>query len=381
MSRETLRSAFIDAQCDMINECKYSFSDYFKQKMDFLIRQQKGAMRFVNSVGKRAACVILAVLICLTSTVFGVKAIREPVFKAVENFYVSIKEKLSGTRAKNIAEYFTDDITQIVATNYITSVPKQYIIDDRDKIAAFAKLMSETYWVEPQNDFYKPGVLEYSFEFRSPGGLIATLNLSGNVAEIISGNRSYIYCIRERTYLDILAFTTQRYYLHRSELEKPEAKLCLNWQQKALAGLSEAQKEEVCKTFRNLHNHIEMFLLGSVSSLKEPDSVYWEKFELERDEVYTDPFTGTQVIDNGYYIITDMFDTLIFAIKDVDTKTAVSVMKQDYINAIKKHDIGSVFTVHEFIHDYDYYAVNYPVQYDLDPPDWGGIKIYFGRIS
>ena len=56
-------------------------------------------------------------------------------------------------------------------------------------------------------------------------------------------------------------------------------------------------------------------------------------------------------------------------------------MCEDFVEAISNHDLGAVFAVHEYIHDYDYYVINYPVQYSMTPPDWGGIDEYFGRIE
>lgn len=50
--------------------------------------------------------------------------------------------------------------------------------------------------------------------------------------------------------------------------------------------------------------------------------------------------------------------------------------------AMDKHDIEGCFKVHETIHDYDYWIINYPVYFDTFPAtDWGGVDIYFGNIE
>lgn len=379
-AKNVLKEAFIDSALSECEETQHIFSTAFNKKMNILIKAQRNALYKLNYLSKRVACIILVIVLCLT-TVFGVKAVREPIFNAFEKIYVSIKEKLSKTKAKNIAEYFEEDITKIIATNHITSLPKVYIIEDAEKINEFAKLISETYWAEREEDIKDYEILTYSFEFVGSKGVTTTLNLYTGVAELISGNKKTVFNIRDATYYEILAFTTRRYYLHKSDLTLPKKKDCLFWQNKALDGLSETEKQEFCEKFRTLHNHIEWFLLGRVSRLKEPESVYWQVFELERGEAFTDPFTNDSFIDDSYYIILDFFDELSELAKDKELKQMLKTAKADFINAIKNHDIASVFTVHEFIHDYDYYAVNYPVQYKLDPPDWEGIKIYFGRVK
>lgn len=340
------------------------------------------------TAGKKAAVVLLSILILSASTVFSVKALREPVIEAIQSFFVNVKEQLTGTRADNIAVHFSGNITQIVATNNITSAPKEYVIDDEEKIAAFTELLATTNWGTPRSELEADTeYVIYRFDFKTEEETVTTLNICSyfpglfGIAEIIYDGQSTVYNISERTYLDILAFTTQKYYLHKSDLEQPKKEECLEWQKDALAGLTESEKKEFCEAFKWLHIQIEEFLLGNVSLLKEPDSIYWKRYELKRDEVYKDPISGTEAIDNTYHIMLDYFEALISLVKDTETRNALTVMKSDYINAFKFHDIGSLFSVHEVIHDYDYYVVNYPISFSTAPPDWGGLDDYFGRLE
>lgn len=383
-----LKNAFVDSQLDTDIIFNHNFSPKFEKEMQQLIKSQKGFLKLINTTAKRVACIIISTLIITASTVFSVEALREPFVEAVQNFFINVKELLTGTSADNIAVHFTDDITQIVATNCITSVPKEYVIDDPEKITDFIKLLTETDWSAPHGEFADDtDYMNYIFEFKSNGKAVTTINICSSfpehfgIVEIISNGKSEIYNISEETYYDILAFTTQKYYLHKSDLDLPEESQCLKWQSKVLNGFTEEEKQIFCQNFKYLHLQIENFLLGRVSSLKEPDSVYWEIYELDRDEVFTDPFTGTQGIDNSYHIMLDYFEALIATVKDEKTKTTIITLKSDYINAFKNHDIGSIFTVHEVIHDYDYYAVNYPISFSIAPPDWGGIDDYFGHLE
>lgn len=386
MTDYILKNAFISAQTEN-GVLPYEFSEQFEAKMIRLIKSQKGIRRLINTAAKRAACIILSLLIATATTVFSVDALREPVSEAVESFFVNVKEYLSGTSADNIAPLFSDDITEIKATNLITSVPKEYIISEKEKITAFTRLMTETNWGEPQHEVRETDFVLYRFEFKSKDGIITTLNVCPRypelygIVEIIYGNERNVYHISERTYLDILAFTTRKYYLHKSDLNKPEQEKCLEWQAEALSGLNETEKQTLCDSFKYLHLKIEDFLLDSVVTLKEPDSVYWQKLELEENKLFIDPFTGVTSHNNTYHILNDYFDKSIRAVKDSKTEKAIEIMKKDFENAVKNHDLGSIFAVHEVIHDWDYYVINYPISYSVEPPDWGGIDEYFGHLE
>ena len=80
-----------------------TFSAEFECKMQKLIKKEsKPYFRLINTVGKRVACIVIAVLITLTSVTFGVKAIRE----AVIEFFVETFEKFSvvGFKDEDISE-------------------------------------------------------------------------------------------------------------------------------------------------------------------------------------------------------------------------------------------------------------------------------------
>lgn len=387
-TRALLKNAFVDAQLVDYTLKQHAFSNEFEIEIQHIVKYQKGMLRLINTRGKKIACILLSILIFATSTVLSVKALREPLIEAIQGFFVNVKEQLTGTRANDIAQHFSEDITEIVATNLITTTPKEYVIDDQEKILAFTELLATTNWSAPQSEFEADTeYVNYRFEFKNEEETVTILNISSHfqgsfgIAEIIYGGESSVYKISERTYLDILAFTTQKYYLHKSDLERPQKEQCLEWQKDALMGLNEAERQKFCEAFKWLHIHIEDFLLGNVSLLKEPNSIYWKRHELKRDEAFKDPISEIEGIDNSYHIMLDNFETLISLAKGAEIRNALTIMKADYINAFKFHDIGSLFSVHEVIHDYDYYAVNYPISFSIAPPDWSGIDEYFGHLE
>lgn len=71
---------------------KHIFSPGFLAKMEKLIRMQKKSYYlFINTAAKRAALIVLLILITMFSTVFSVKALRDPAI----NFIIHVYEKMS----------------------------------------------------------------------------------------------------------------------------------------------------------------------------------------------------------------------------------------------------------------------------------------------
>ena len=75
-----------------------TFSEEFEKKMQKLIAMQKKSYFYlINTVGKRVAIIILALVISLTATAFSVKAIREAVIEFfVETFTTHSEVSVEG---------------------------------------------------------------------------------------------------------------------------------------------------------------------------------------------------------------------------------------------------------------------------------------------
>ena len=70
-----------------------TFSKTFENKMQKLIRAQKKSYFYlINTAGKRVAVIILAIMISLTATTFGVKAIRESVIEFITKTFEKFTE-------------------------------------------------------------------------------------------------------------------------------------------------------------------------------------------------------------------------------------------------------------------------------------------------
>ncbi len=386
-ARAILKNAFIDAQFGDTAK-SHIFSAEFERKMQDLIRYQKGLLKLINTTGKKVACILLSILIIATSTVFSVEALREPVIEAIQSFFVNVKEQLMGTRAKNIADYFVEDITQIKATNYFTAVPKEHIINDKQKIDEFIKLLSETEWQSPKNEHIKNvQYVFWKFEFNKNEELVTTLNLCESPTgtgciKITNKNSSKVFTISERIYRDIMAFTNTKYFLHKSDIATPSEATCLAVQNNVFYDLTTAEKDFISNEIRIAHMQIENMLLDSVSALKDPDSQYW--YPAITGEEFKDPFSEEIYINGDWCFnsVIEHLDNISKSIKNKEIKSQFEAITENLQIACNNHDIGGIFSIHEFIHDFDYFAINYPAYFEVfAPPDWDGIDIYFGHLE
>ena len=112
-----LKNAFIDAFYPDAQTEAQEFSTIFENRMQMLIQKQKGIYRLVNTVGKRIACLILVIVISLTTVACSVKEIREPIINEIKKFFVNANELLKGTTADEVSEFFPNDVTKIIATD------------------------------------------------------------------------------------------------------------------------------------------------------------------------------------------------------------------------------------------------------------------------
>ena len=79
-------------QYDFVQNLDIKFSSEFEQKMERLIKQRKKPFYYLfNTVAKRVACIIAALIIAAVGTVLSVDALRE----GVENFFVEAYENFS----------------------------------------------------------------------------------------------------------------------------------------------------------------------------------------------------------------------------------------------------------------------------------------------
>ena len=102
-----------------------TFTKDFEEKMQKLIEsERKFYFYWVNTVRKRVAIIILAIIISLTSVTFGVKAIREPVIR----FIIETFEKFANIIFVNEEpETLTDDF--IFEKETLSYIPEGFVLE------------------------------------------------------------------------------------------------------------------------------------------------------------------------------------------------------------------------------------------------------------
>ena len=94
---------------------KITFSTGFEKRMKKLLSMQKRAYYYmINTIGKRVALIVLALIISLTVTTFSVKAIREAVIDFITQTFAKY------TRVS------TNEVVELDAADFIKAAP-QYI--------------------------------------------------------------------------------------------------------------------------------------------------------------------------------------------------------------------------------------------------------------
>lgn len=300
-----------------------------------------------------------------------------------------INEVYNPIKTNEISKYIPNNITDIILINNMSdqNSPTTYHITEIQQIEKFINLFTKTHWDERQDKKYDTfdgafweihivGEFECLLKMQGLGGI----NGGSGIVQIESKDAIKDYYISREIYMEIVAFTNEKYYLHDSNLEVPSQEKCNAAQEKALERLPEDEKKNIQERIRNIHHVLERNLLDSVRLIKDSNSPYWEDFTSY--ETFTDPFTGTKVDNGGRFLY--VLDGLA-KIKDIPANEKTKEDLQKAYNTLKEgmdeHSLKKCFEAHKIIHDYDYFVINTPVHLEFSPPDWGGVTNYFGLAS
>ena len=111
-----------------------TFSENFENKMQKLISMQKKSYYYmINTVGKRVAIILVAIIIGLTATTFGVKAIRETVIEFITETF----EKFTKV---SVETEELDEQPELVKTAP-TYIPGGYIIESEVNEGGYYKIV------------------------------------------------------------------------------------------------------------------------------------------------------------------------------------------------------------------------------------------------
>lgn len=295
---------------------------------------------------------------------------------------------LNISKSNEISLSFPEDITEIKLVNYLSdsSNPTTYTINDIEKMKDFIQLFTSSTWIE-DNTSYNNFTTFWKITIK--GSTITTFNMFGvggvngnyGIVQVNYDNYSKLYQIPKTTYLDILSFTTEKYYLHESDLEIPNQDKCYEAQNKVFSELDENTKNEIKKEIQQIHGSLEYTLLDAVRILKDSNSPYWIRFI--EPGIYEEPLDpSTKVESNGILTIyLNKTNDLLNKIKNSNVRNDLNIAYTYLKEAIDEHNIEKLFEAHKIIHDYDYWVINTPVHLDYEPADWSGVDTYFGKAS
>ena len=138
-------------------------------------------------------------------------------------------------------------------------------------------------------------------------------------------------------------------------------------------GLTDAQIEDIKNKIMELHMDIEYDLVYIFTSDYGPESAKWNNIDGTNSDVI-DEYTGHDMIYNLEYT-KDLINDELYT-EYVDN----IIEKINYI--IVNHDIDIYYKIHQEVHDLSYYVINYPLEtFEIEPPDWHGIYVYFGSLD
>lgn len=152
--------------------CDYTFPDEFYRKMNKLInRRKKPYFRMINTVGKRAACIAIALFIASATTVMSVDALRNAVF----NFFINVFSDHSDIKVIDDVQH-PDTIEDIYEITYDLS---DYRVDYKN----YDEYQRFTVYLKPdtntQLNFYQFTSQTFDMRINTEGAEITHLDING----------------------------------------------------------------------------------------------------------------------------------------------------------------------------------------------------------
>ncbi len=161
---------------------EHTFSPEFERKMQKLIsRREKPYYMLINTVGKRAACIILAVIIISTMTVVNVDALRN----AFRDFFVNIFEKFSIVQSAD-NDNTSETIEDIYEITYdLSGFTKEVWVDtDLDRRTRYIK---DGYYI----GFSQAVKSFFDERINTEDAVISTITVNGHEAMYYCDNHDY----------------------------------------------------------------------------------------------------------------------------------------------------------------------------------------------
>lgn len=331
-----------------------------------------------NNNGRKKIYLEIAILLIIIVIAFVISMLV--VINNTNNESLDNDNTISNEANLNNSDNISNGINKITAINYHSDSnnPTTYIIVEPEEINKIVELFAKASW----KDTILTDKYNCSWYIKMEGNTEAEFFMQGvPVVKVKTNGKEKIYEIGEMEYKEILSAFNTRYYLHKSDLEKPDEEKIIDLQKQIFKDLSPEKILEIQDILRWTHVHMESQLIESVNIIKDPESLYWEQSNYGGE--FIDPITSVRTDKSDCFNIKlENLEKIKNIIKDESTKEEFENIIEIFKEAMNNHDLAGCFKVHEFIHDYDYYAVNYPAYFPTyPPPDWEGINVYFGHLN
>ena len=334
--------------------------------------------------------VIIVIAIAILGVILGAfsynlhdKKENETQMENLQTNESNMVETYNVTNSNEISKYIPKNIKEITIINYLSDKdnPATLNLKQIDKIKEYTDLLFKTNWdIIEKSEIINLIDGEY-YKVKIIGDTELVLNmkyLKTNYVGVVNIEDTY-YSINSNAYNEMIDYGNKKYYLHKSDLPKPSKEECIQAQKNALKDLSDSEKQRIKERIENIHSVLEIDLVEGVSVLKNSTSPYWE--QATTFGVFTDPFTGVKIEKGGNFLyVLNELKKIKDISNDIKTKSDLNKAYNLLKDGIDNHNLDNCFESHKIIHDYDYWAINYPVSLKYDPVDWGGVYTYFGNI-
>lgn len=264
-------------------------------------------------------------------------------------------------------------ITKYLESSLDSDAPYVCYISDKNQLSNFVTKLNSIQ-ILPDN-IEKSSQELYKIELLSDNNTI-TLDVFDN--KVIELNSS-CYFLPDSSFSEIQSLIDVKYYLHFSNLEKPNDSEMKRANSSILSNLDENEKEILKKQIRIVHSALESHLANKVNPLKDSNNIYWEVDS--SSGIFVQP-NGLRLQKYGLWEYRDMLKEL----NELELNDKLHEIITDALTklqyGIDNRDLSECFESHKILHDLDYWVVNYPLDsFYIAPTDWGGIDCYYGLIE
>lgn len=160
------------------------------------------------------------------------------------------------------------------------------------------------------------------------------------------------------------------------ELDEEDIAELKKVQDRVLSEISSSDIADIRENLWKVHCGLESFIVyDDMGTLDDPESERWNMFNDE------DPNDNVDDGKWGEYAALEL-EKIKKKVKDEEVCTLFTQAQQEIKTVKEERSNSHLMKAHEILHDLDYWLFRYPVSdFEIAPPDWSGIYIYFGELD